>query len=232
MQQGSPEWLDLRSKHAITWSEAANALGIGYDSRQLYMKRKLGMVPEKECNWKMSEGQRREPWAAELYYRIMRFCGVNIVLTSEAFRQHPQDRRLGGSVDRIVHDLDTGEEWILEIKTCPGGAMRTEIPISHIVQMHGLCHTYGVHKVHYFCWSQCQGALISELRFDDTLWTDVLYPRYRDFANLWALRIVPPRASKEEKDDLIEEIKARTYISELSCVATKWQQQVQQQTIQ
>ncbi len=53
MEQGSAEWLDLRSRHAITWSRAADALGIGYNSRTAYMKQKLGLTPAEEPNWRM-----------------------------------------------------------------------------------------------------------------------------------------------------------------------------------
>lgn len=117
MKQGDAEWLDTRSKCAITWSEAANALGIGYDSRQAYMKRKLGITPPKEPNWRMLEGQKRENWVCELYFRIMGAFWQPVDLWVDAFRFDPQDRRLGGSVDRLVTDRKTGEQWVLECKT-------------------------------------------------------------------------------------------------------------------
>jgi hypothetical protein len=117
MQQGDQQWQDLRAQHAITWSEAANAAGVGYDSRKAYMKRKLGLSPPVEQNWRMREGNEREPWAAELYYRIMGFCGTQVRYSVESFRSDWQDHRLGGSPDRIVEDVGTGERWLLEIKT-------------------------------------------------------------------------------------------------------------------
>lgn len=117
MQQGDAAWHDLRDSCAVTWSEAGNALGIGHDSRQAYMKRKLGMKPKKEANWRMEEGTKREPWAAEMYYRFMRDHAEHPVqLWTDAFRRDPADHRLGGSVDRIVTDED-GCKWVLEIKT-------------------------------------------------------------------------------------------------------------------
>ncbi len=119
MQQGSAEWLDLRSKCAITASEAASALGIGYDSRIAYMKRKLGTTPPKEPNWKMLEGQKRENWVCELYFRIMGAHYHPVQLWTDAFQFDWKDRRLGGSVDRLVTD-ESGARWVLECKTCPG----------------------------------------------------------------------------------------------------------------
>lgn len=117
MQQGDAAWHDLRDSCAVTWSEAGNALGIGHDSRQGYMKRKLGMKPKKEAVWRMEEGIKREPWAAEMYYRFMRdHADHPVQLWTDAFRRDWQDHRLGGSVDRIVTDED-GNKWVLEIKT-------------------------------------------------------------------------------------------------------------------
>lgn len=217
--QGSAGWHDKRDKCAVTWSEAANALGVGYDSGILYMKRKLGLIEKKEPNWRMMEGTKREPYGAELYRQLMWQCGCRIRMDVDGFRNDPDDNRLGGSPDRIVTDLDTGEQWLLEIKTCPGGDMREEIPISHIVQMHGLCHTYGLPKAHYFCWSMGQGILMSELTWDDTLWTDVLYPRYKKFADLWAIRALPERSTAEKKERLIGKIKRRTFIREIASVS-------------
>ena len=154
MQQGDPAWHDLRSRHAITWSNAADALGIGYNSRQKFMRIKLGMQEADPPNWKMMEGTKREPWAAELYYRVMGAFGQPIRFYTDVFKTDPQDHRLGGSLDRIVEDVKTGDRWLLEIKTCPDGDMRTEIPTAHLCQMHGLCHTHGFDKANYFCWSQ------------------------------------------------------------------------------
>ncbi len=135
MQQGDQAWLDLRARHAVTWSQAGNAIGVGYDSRIKYMKRKLGIEPEPESNWRMQEGNKREPWAAELYHRIMGWCGVDVELEMHCFASDPHDKRVGGSPDRIVRDKKTGERWLLEIKTCPGGDMRTEIPLTHLLQV-------------------------------------------------------------------------------------------------
>lgn len=231
MQQGSTEWHDARDKCAITWSCAANALGIGYTSRIKYMKQKLGLEPKDECNWRMAEGTKREPWAAELYYRVMGFCGERVQLDTDGFRNDPSDWRLGGSPDRIVTDPKTGERWLLEIKTCPGGDMRTEIPVSHLLQMHGLCHTYGLSKAHYFCWSQSQGCLIAEITWDERLWDRVLYPRYKTFADLWSVRALPERMTSEEKEFLIGSIQRFSHIQEISCVRTKRQKREQQQKL-
>lgn len=220
MAQGSEEWLDTRARHAITWSRGADALGIGHNSRSAYMREKLGITPPPECNWRMKEGNRREPWVGELYYRIMGWCGVQVELEVDSFCSDASDSRMGGSPDRIVRDKLTGETWLLEIKTCPGGDMRTEIPISHLVQMLGLCHTYNLHKAHYICHSQGQGILLSEVYYDPRLWT-FLAPKFRAFCDLWSIRAVPGRMDSAEKQEIIEQVKRYSFISEINCVTAK-----------
>jgi hypothetical protein len=82
--------------------------------------------------------------------------------------------------------------------------------------MHGLCHTYRLDKAHYFCWSQSQGVLMAELTWDPRLWTEVLLPRYREFADLWAVRALPGRMDSVDKKELIAKIREMTFISALS----------------
>lgn len=214
MEQGSQAWHDARDSCAITWSEAANAVGLGYDSPMAYMKRKLGQTPKKEANWKMTEGTAREPWAAELYYGIMRDVYEHPVkLWIDGFRRDPTDHRLGGSLDRMVTDAQD-QRWLLEIKTTPGGDPRDHVPIAHLLQMHGLCHTYALPVSHYFCWTAGRSSFLSELSYDQRLWDEVLYPRYKEFANLWAIRALPERVSRGIKEPLEAQIRAFTTITQ------------------
>lgn len=218
MQQGDALWHDTRDKCAITYSRAADALGVGYNSRKQYMKEKLGLTPKPEANWRMMEGNKREPWASEIYRTIMRdTMNVPVVLWTDSFRHEPSDKRIGGSVDRIVTREDMpGEKWVLEIKTAPNADMRSEIPISHLIQMHGLCHTYQLPYAHYFCWSMGQGSLLSKVEWHPDLWSEVIYPRYKEFADLWAIRALPARMTGGEATDLKEEIRAMTFITTIT----------------
>lgn len=200
MQQGDAAWLEERARHAITWSQAAAALGIGYISRRAYMREKLGLSSPPVANWRMLEGQRREPWVAELYFRLMGSCGSPVVLATSPFQQDPADKRLGGSPDRIVHC--GASSWLLEIKTQPGADnQRLHIPVGHLLQMHGLCHTYGLPFAHYACWCAARGLFVAEVHFDPALW-DYVYPRYRQFADWWTLRQLPPPMPSSEKCEL------------------------------
>lgn len=211
MEQGDAAWHEMRDSCAITYSRAADALGVGYNSRRAYMKEKLGLTPKPEANWRMMEGTKREPWAAEIYRTVMHKFGYPVVLWTDAFRREPTDHRIGGSVDRIVTCED--EKFVLEIKTAPNADMRSEIPISHLIQMHGLCHTYQLPYAHYFCWSMGQGSLLAKVEFAPELWDEVVYPRYKEFADLWAIRALPPRMPAGYVNDLKEEIRSLCFIT-------------------
>lgn len=217
MKQGSQEWLDMRSRHAATASEYGTAIGVGYKSRRKYMKQKLGFEAPEEPNWRMKEGNYREPWVAELYYRIMASCGHPVTLETDGFQEDPWDRRLGGSVDRLVSDA-TGERWLLEIKTCPDGDMRVEIPVTHLVQMAGLCQCYGFDYAHYICSSYGQGILIARVDFCPGLWADTVYPRLREFADMWSRRQLPGKMAGSDREALISEIRARCTVTEIPAV--------------
>lgn len=216
MLQGSPEWLALRARHAATASEYATALGIGYRSRQKYMREKLGIDQPEEANWRMQEGNRREPWVAELYLRLMRRIGYQIELLCDGFRDDPADHRLGGSVDRIVVDQASGDRWLLEIKTCPGGDMRESIPHAHLLQMWGLCHAYGLDRAHYICSSYGQGLLLAEVTWKPGYWERDVLPRLQQFCEWWENAQMPPRMNSQEKVDLIELVYEASIITPIS----------------
>lgn len=225
LKQGSSEWLDRRSRCAATASEYGNAVGVGYVSRKKYMKRKLGLIDKEPPNWRMLEGQKREDWVCELYYRFM---GGTVNLYVDGFRADPDDHRLGGSVDRIVEDKLTGERWVLECKTCPGGDMRTEIPTSHLLQMMGLCHCYGYEKAHYICHSQGQGILLAEVTFAPGFWETTVYPWLKQFADWWAVRHVPGPMKNGEAAEREALIRANCFVNQIPIVASKRQQLIGQ----
>lgn len=201
--QGTTEWLDLRNQCAITWSEAANVLGLGYTSRYRYMEQKLGYEPPNELNEFMRNGQLYERYVVDLYREHLRANDVRIV--TDGFRQDSCDPRLGGSVDRLVHIRDTDEVAVLECKTKWKGDLRDEIPSAHLVQMNGLCHSYvdydHAHYASLLCSDQTACMLqLSEVRFDPTLWNTLYERAYKPFADLWSARKLPPaRMTSAEK---------------------------------
>ncbi len=73
---------------------------------------------------------------------------------------------------------------------------------------------------------------MSEITWDERLWTDVLYPRYKKFADLWALRVLPERMDSKEKVFLTDAIRAYSHITEIPSVSTRRQQQEEFQKLQ
>ncbi len=107
--------------------------------------------------------------------------------------------------------------------------MRVEIPISHIVQMLGLCHSMKLRKAHYICHSQGQGILIAEVTWSNDLYDKVVYPRLKKFADMWSVRAIPARFPGEEKRELINTIRKHTFVREIADLATLRQLQQEQQ---
>ena len=218
MLQGSQEWLDLRACHAATCSEYGTAIGVGYKSRQKYWRVKMGIDAADPCNWRMAEGNRREPFIAELYWHIMRMCGHNVHLHTDAFREDVDDHRFGGSVDRIVTD-DTGDKWVLEIKSRPEGeGFRDEIPETHLLQMLGLCHAYGLSKAHYICSTYGTTVFLAEVHFNPGFWELHIYPRLREFGWYWGLRREPPRMKSADKLQLLKLIHENCIVTPIPAV--------------
>lgn len=229
MKQGDDDWHRTRNNCAVTASRVGDAVGVGYSSRQKYWREKKGLEPKTEMNWRMQEGIRREPWVAELYFRLMGAFGAPVSLYTNAFTHLPEDHRMGGSVDRIVECDRTGERWVLEIKTCPDGAMRTELPVTHNLQMLFLCRTLQMRKAHYIAHSQCQGIFLAEVTWDESLWEKLIFPRLQSFAACVYSNDPPDKLEKGEKQNLIERIKAATHVREIECfTATELLRQPQQ----
>lgn len=170
------------------------------------MQRKLHLKPDKECNWMMTEGTRMEPWVVHLYETVMRDeCWKSVELFVDGGRDDVEDARFGGSVDRIVR-LPCGTHIVLECKTAYSAVQRDEIPHGHLLQMLGLCHAYALPYAHYACYQEGIGFFLAEVRFDEALWRDHVYPRLCQFAMWYEKGVLPPKMPTAEKVDLIKTI--------------------------
>lgn len=220
MQQGDDAWLRQRLRCAATCSEYGEALGVGYGDPVTYMQRKWQVLPPVEPNWMMQQGTKYEPWICGLYYRLMYDAGARIRMDTNAFEHDPWDIRLGGSVDRLVTDLHTGERYVLECKMGFSAVPRTTVPVTHLLQMLGLCHVHGVGKAHYVCWQRNVAVFVAEVTFDDDLWNRV-YDRLRVFADHWAAGTLPVKLTARERHDFVEEILVRCHVHAVPCLRTK-----------
>ncbi len=223
MQQGSKEWLDWRKTCAATCSEYGSALGISkYTSRKQYMKMKLQLIPGKEGSWFTERGTAYEPWICKEYERIMReFYNTRVVLSEDGGREDWLDKRLGGSVDRIVSLNETfidpdydARTWIIEVKT--GKRDIEEIPIEHVVQMMGLCHIYKVDFCHYVRWcEETKEIYMCQVEWDDECYLQHIAGLLSDFADLFDKKELPENLNKEEKKNLIRLIRDNTIVTKI-----------------
>jgi len=229
MAQGSAEWMLKRKMCATTCSEFASALGIGYISRQKYMRIKLGLEEPEPSNWMMQQGQLRENWVCELYYRIMHAFKHGVTLYTDSFKVFESDKRLGGSPDRIVRD-DDGDIWLLECKTAYAQQMRDSVPPAHSLQMLGLCAIYGLSKAHYICSNYEKGIYVAEVTWTPGFWSNEILPRLRQFADWWTLKQIPAKMTSGEKQKMLDLIEQHTHVTEIPAISRLMQERLSQQT--
>ncbi len=202
LEQGSEDWLEVRKKMAATASKFATALGFGFQSRSAYMKEKLGLKRPAPSNDAMQFGIEWEDYVVELYRGVM--GKRNLILHRHGFRRYEYEPRIGGSPDRIVEDLDTGEKWLLEIKTTTPSKMRDDVPIYHIPQLQGLMAIYNLPFAHYVSWGDEDGLFVSEVPFNAVLWEDWYLQDIVDFCEMWEEKEIPGRMDSKKKAKLLE----------------------------
>ena len=200
LKQGSEEWLQLRQRCGVTGSRLACVLGLGYLSRNAYMRLKLGVDPPPEVNDLMRFGTDNEDYVCDLYLNWMLENNQPIELIEDGFKLCPDDLRSGASVDRLVRNTETGEMWILEIKCKPKGNVRDSVPISHLLQciFNAVCH--GASFADYCSWSpEVEKMFISRIHFNkEHLWDNFLLPRVRVFNDMWERKEYYPRMKRGE----------------------------------
>ena len=209
LEQGSDEWLELRKKQAATCSNFANAYGIGYKSRNAYMRLKLGIDKPDEMNEVMRFGIDYEDHVVLLYKEFMRKNGVNVKLETYGYRRFTDDPDSGGSPDRLVTDIDTGERWVLEIKTRLHGGIRDHAPISHQLQCVALGKLFGVQHVDYICWSPDDAIFVSRITWDNDFWQHYLWPEIKRFNDHWRAGKQMPnmkRGDRQERMSIVDEM--------------------------
>ncbi len=209
LEQGSDEWLELRRQLGVTCSQIGNVVGVGYKSRAKYWREKTKREKPSPTNYRMAFGIDYEDYVCALYQRVMAMAGRRIIMRTHGFRRFAEDPRSGGSPDRVVEDLDTGEKWILEIKTRIDAPLREEVPASHKLQCVGLCEAYGLPFAHYVCWTPDEALQMVEIHYDrELLWEQMVFPLIREFNDLIETDVEPtrmPRGLKAEREAAINE---------------------------
>ena len=205
--QGSPDWMQLRKKQAATCSRFGDAFGVGYNSRAKYMRLKLGLEQPDPSNDLMQFGINNEDWCCWQYKRIMAEKGVHVRLITHGYRRFADDPDSGGSVDRQVEDLATGERWVLEIKTRRYGGPREAMPPSHQLQCVALGELFKVPFVHYMCWSPDDAFHLIKVTWATEFWDFMLWPAIAAFNAQWRSKTIPenmPRGWKANRLDAMK----------------------------
>lgn len=188
--------LDPRRKNCCcTASNLGDAIGsLGYNSRRYYSRKLLGLTPQRESSRYMLLGQENEGVVAEAYQAI---TGNSVRLKD--FGLLEEDPRFGASPDYEV-TTPQGETFLLEIKTTSrGDRLDFDIPFGHLLQMLGQARVFGHDHCHYAVRHLPTGEMyFCDVLFDDSLWTDVVYPRLKAFMD-----------AVEAKRPVEEQVKAR-----------------------
>jgi hypothetical protein len=144
----------------------------------------------------------------------MREQGTPVTLITHGFARLEEEPRSGGSPDRIVEDVATGERWILEIKTRMKGTARDYIPVSHKLQMIGLCEAYNLPFAHYACWTPYQCVQFARIDYDrEEMWTKRLLPAVKEYNDFIFNDVTPPRMGSKVKQERLAAIDDYTEIS-------------------
>jgi putative phage-type endonuclease len=212
LQQGSSDWLETRRKFKITASEAADALGVGPNSRKWLWRIKKNLTTNKTNDWAekaMRHGTDHEELARQRFMTIkdkpqFKKCGMYVY-----------NDDIAASPDG-VDDLDQPTE-ILEIK-CPYSSLPGAPKIWHLVQIQVQLQATKAQRCHFWCYKPPGHMDMQDERYfhavierDDVLWNEIILPGLNDFISLLDTNTVPlPMKSKAKKViilKLIEKIK-------------------------
>jgi len=194
-EQGSEAWLLARENLVATASVLGEALGVGYGSVQKFLERKWAKTRE-EPTWIMLEGQKREPYVRHLFLSLLPYFTCELPTLAVL----PEDPRFGGSPDGILTHVETGERYLLEVKTRPNQPeMREEIPVTHLLQMLLLCRCYDLVGAYYICSTYDVGLQVAKVTFKPELWPEV-YRRMRLLAIMYEKHVKPKKQAAGDRD--------------------------------
>lgn len=175
--------LDPRRKSCLcTASNLGDALAsLGYNSQKAYAERLLKKKDPVKLNDFMARGLVLESYVADSYA-----CFFNVDIEMAGFDTYDDDPRFGASGDYFATDPVTGERINVEIKTTQKAQFgRGYIPVHHLLQMLGQMVCFGLRRSHYVAYhTERQVFYMAEVTFDDTLWSNVIYPRLKAFMDM------------------------------------------------
>lgn len=144
--------MSLSPKRAgrLTASVFANAIGIGYDSRQKLWRQMTGREERFQGNAATEWGKENEIHAIR-QYEVMTGNLVDKSINGQEFVIHPEHDWLGCTPDGVV--TDAGELIVIEAK-CPASMnLYGEVPAHYMTQVQGQIEIVGADKAHFACWT-------------------------------------------------------------------------------
>ena len=162
--------MSLSTKRAgrLTASVFANAIGIGYDSRQKLWRRITGREERFQGNAATEWGSSNEVNAIQ-QYEIMSGNLVDNVLNGQEFVIHPAHDWLGCTPDGIV--FDDMRKIVIEAK-CPASMkLYGEVPAHYMPQVQGQIEITSSDKAHFACWTP-EGFEVFEVPKHEEYWEE------------------------------------------------------------
>ena len=172
----------------LTASVFANAIGIGYDSRQKLWRQLTGREEKFAGNAATEWGKDNEIHAITAYE-----CFTGEIVESAGGKQ--------GFVISATHDWlgctpdgFVGDHIVIEAK-CPASMnLYGKVPDHYMPQVQGQMFITGRKLGHFVCWTP-EGLEIHEVPFDDDYWQECIVA-LSEFYSYWKSDTEPPKRKK------------------------------------
>lgn len=152
----------------LTASVFANAIGIGYDSRQKLWRQLTGREERFHGNAATQWGSDNEVNAIR-QYEIMTGNLVENALKGQEFVIHPSHDWLGCTPDGIV--VDGFDRIVIEAK-CPASMnLYGEVPAHYMPQVQGQIEIASADRAHFACWTP-EGFEVYEVPWSEAYWSE------------------------------------------------------------
>jgi putative phage-type endonuclease len=172
----------------LTASVFANAIGVGYDSRQKLWRQLTGREERFQGNAATEWGSANEHHAITAYE-----CFTGEIVESAGGKQgfiiSPTHDWLGCTPDGFV-----GTDIVVEAK-CPASMeLYGKVPNNYMPQVQGQLFITRRELAHFVCWTP-EGLEIHEVPFDDDYWQECIVA-LSEFYSYWKSDTEPPKRKK------------------------------------
>lgn len=172
----------------LTASVFANAIGVGYDSRQKLWRQLTGREERFQGNAATEWGSDNEIHAITAY-EVATGEIVEAAGGKQGFIIHPKHDWLGCTPDGYV-----GDDIVLEAK-CPASMnLYGKIPDHYMPQVQGQTFITDRKLAHFVCWTP-EGLEVFEVEFNQEYWL-VCFEALSDFWECWQNDVEPKRQKK------------------------------------